>query len=92
MKARIYKAHGETIDVEPRNGNDFSLDELQAIVSGYIEIAYLNGNKIMVLNEEGKLKGLAINWEATRIYRKTYLWSDDVIVGDVLVCNENQLK
>lgn len=90
--ARIYKAHGEMINIEPKNGTDFSLEEMQAIVSGYIEIVYLQNEKIMVLNEEGKLKGLAINHEATRIFRKSYPYTNDVIVGDVLVCNETEVK
>ena len=90
--ATIYKAHGEVINIEPRNGRDFSLSELQAIVSGYIEIVPLKGNNIMVVNEEGKLNDLAINHTATRIYIEANPYALDIIVGDVLICNRNQIK
>ena len=91
--ATIYKAHGEVIEIEPRNGKDFKLSELQAIVSGYIEIVYLPENKIMIVNEEGKLNGLAINHNATRIFNEAFLPQFyDIICGDVLVCDSNQVK
>lgn len=90
--ATIYKAHGEVINIEPRNGKDFSLSELQAIVSGYIEIVPLNGNSIMVVNEEGKLKGLAMNNAATRLYIEANPYVFDIICGDVLVCDNSQVK
>ena len=89
--ATIYKAHGEVIEIEPRNGKDFQLEELQAIVSGYIEIINLADGRLIVLNEEGKLNGLAINWNATKIYRESF-YTDDFIVGDVLICNDDQIK
>lgn len=85
--ATIYKAHGEVIEIEPRNGKDFKLEELQAIVSGYIEIINLADERLMVLNEEGKLNGLAINWKATELAH-----GYGIIVGDVLVCNDNQIE
>lgn len=91
LMATIYKAHGEVIEIEPKNGTDFSLSELQAIVSGYIEIISLADGRLIVLNEEGKLHGLAINWNATKIYRESF-YTDDFIVGDVLICNDDQIK
>lgn len=88
--ATIYKAHGEVINSEPKNGNDYQLEELNAIVSGYIEIVSLHDGRIMVINEEGKIHGLAINWKATEIFQSVY-GASDIIVGDVLVCDENQV-
>ena len=38
--AKIIYPDGTTKDISPANGNDFSLEELQKIVEGYIE----NGN------------------------------------------------
>lgn len=35
--AKIYKANGEVLDIEPKNGTDFQLEELQAIVGGLID-------------------------------------------------------
>lgn len=89
--ATIYKTHGEVIEVTPKNGKDFSLSEMQAIVGGYIEVLDLRNGKFLVINEEGKLIGLGINWEATKIYHAAYPCYD-VIVGDALVCDKSQIK
>ena len=70
--------------VEPENGSDFSLKELQTMVGGCIEIVNLPSGKIMVVNEEGRLIGLPINSIATELY-------GGLIVGNALVCNKNQV-
>lgn len=91
IMAKIYKVNGEILDIEPKNGSDFSLEELQGIVHGYIEVLHLNDNEIMVLNEEGKCKNLGINIMATSlILCAGYRY--DFIVGDVLVCKSDELK
>lgn len=90
--ATIYKANGEIIYTSPKNGKDFQLEEMQAVVSGYIEVVYLDDGLIMVVNEEGKLNGLAINWNATKLYRESHPWCNDIIVGDVLVCDYTEIK
>lgn len=86
MDARIIKTTGETIFVEPKNRVDFSLEELQQIVDGYIEIVQLGNNECMVVNEDGHSLGMNVNIKATNVY------GYDVIVGDVLICNVNQIK
>ena len=83
--AQIIKTTGEVIETEPRNGEDFSLDELQGIVGGFIEIVHLADGRVMVVNEEGKLDGLPVNQKASDLY-------PDLIVGDVLVCSLKQIK
>lgn len=89
--AQIIKTSGEVIEIEPKNGTDFQLEELQAIVSGYIEIYSLANNNIMVINEEGKIHHLGINHEATKLFHECYGgW--DVIVGDVLICKSDEVK
>ena len=54
---------------------DNTLEEFQSIVGGYIETLTLQGGLILVMNEEGKLKGLEPN---IRFY-------DGYIVGTVLI-------
>ena len=49
------------------------LHVLQEIVGGYIECFQVFDNVICVCNEEGKLKGLPIN----------FIFGGDIIVGDV---------
>lgn len=58
--AKIFKTDGQVISVQPKNGKDFTLKELKAIVGGYIEIIRMN-DKYMVVNEEGKLDQLPCN-------------------------------
>ena len=85
--AEIIRANGERKLVEPMNGKDFQLSELQKVVGGFIEIVRTKDGRLMVINEEGKLEGLPINELATELYQY-----NDIIVGDVLVCNRNQIK
>lgn len=89
-KAKLIKTDGTIENVEPKNGTDFSLDEMQKFVGGYIEVAYppSEHGAIMVVNEEGKLRGLPIN----KLASKAYFPNQDVIVGDVLLCHTSQIK
>ena len=86
-KARVIKTNGEVIEVTPKNGTDFSLEEMQGVVGGLIEIIDTpDGKQIMVLNEEGKLEDLPFNMIATGIAVKDFGLVGDYIAGDVLVC------
>lgn len=89
--AQIIKSNGETKTVEPKNGTDFKLEELQAIVGGYVQIAYLRDDEIMVMDEEGRLKDKDLNLRASLRYRRDVNPYDSV-VGDVLICKTNQVK
>lgn len=59
-------ADGLLKKVDPANGTDFSLNELNEIVDGYIEVLHI-GDKLLVCNEEGKLNNLSYNAKATRL-------------------------
>lgn len=87
--AKIYKADGSIIKIQPRNGHDFKLDELRDIVGGYIEIVYLRNNRVMVVNECGKIFGLPFNLNATCI---AAVDCGDTIVGDALVCKRSEIE
>ena|SRR5256885_2277434 len=65
--ATIYRADGTTKEVQPENGTDFNLKEVQAIVGGYVEVIKLKDKRIMIINEEGKLTNLPRNEEATKL-------------------------
>ena len=88
--AQIIKTTGEVVEVSPKNGKDFSLEELKAIVGGWIEVVSLHDGRLIVCDEEGKLKGKDRNHKATDLYRLTLL-TNDFLVGDVLVCNDNEI-
>ena len=91
--AQLIKSNGVVTEVKPVNGKTFTLEELQKLVGGYIEI-YRTTNKRFVLNEDGLPKGLPVNEKATDAL---YLECDGVrnvqdIVGDVLVCELNEVN
>lgn len=87
--AEIVFTNGKKKIVRPKNCTDFQLEEMQKIVGGYIETLRIGGDRIMVVNEEGKLKDLEVNEEATHIARcNGYA---DIIVGDVLICDDDQI-
>ena len=54
-----------------------SLEEMQAFVGGRIEIVRLSDGDHLVINEEGLLDGLPVNFDATAVW-----WCD---VGDDVV-------
>jgi hypothetical protein len=75
------------------------LEIMQKLVAGSIEAIYLgagvNVNDTvyhwMVINEEGKLKGLPLNAFATKIFRGCCN-PDDVIVGVAILLQEDEMK
>jgi hypothetical protein len=78
-----------TTDVDnPFNGTtvDTTLDDLQQAVAGggLIELIYLPDSKIMVVDEEGLLKWLPINREASLLAQRP-------IVGDVVIANQDEI-
>lgn len=89
--AKIYKANGEVLDIEPKNGTDFQLEELQAIVGGIIDCKITNdGKDLIVFNDEGKLENLPYNRKATKIYQDR-VYAGDFLVGDVLICKNSEM-
>lgn len=89
-KAKLYKNDGTILEVVPSNGTDFQIKELQEMVGGYIEIVSAGKGKIMVIDDEGKLKGKPINEAATMIFMQAGF--HDAIVGDALVCDDEMVK
>jgi hypothetical protein len=68
------------------------LEGLQTAVGGYIEVVYplrLPKGFTMIINEEGKLKGLPLNEVASWLYNRNY--PQDFIVGPAVIVRENIL-
>jgi hypothetical protein len=80
--ATLYRTDGTMEVLQPWNGVNWSLEELQTIVGGYIELGGTVDGRFMVLDEEGKLKGKPLNVAATRLYK---YGRHDPVVGEVLV-------
>lgn len=74
------------------------LKTAQDFVGGYVEgISFPNGDYLIV-NEEGKLRGLELNEPATKLWRETftkdkYLFGyDDFVVGPAILIKKDALK
>ena len=82
---------GSEVIIQPKNGHDFSLDELKSCIGGgWIELVYLDDGRIMVIDEEGKLKRQKYNINATRMLNDPLL--RDYIAGIALVCNTKEIE
>lgn len=90
MESIFYTTDGKGQFVKPSNGTDFSLEELQKFVGGYIEVVRLHDNRIMVVNEEGKCRNLPINIAATQLLRLT--GRHDTIIGNALICDTDKVR
>lgn len=82
--AYILKTDGSII-----NNCGTELEDLQSAVGGHIEIVPTKNGKYMVVNEEGKLMGLEVNVDATKMYESG---GADFIVGNVVICEKNEIK
>lgn len=93
--ARLLGADGSETKVAA-NGKKFSLVELQAYVGGYIQVldhwVTVLGKRQrvrMIINEEGKLRGLPYNKVATELIGEV-LMPGDHIVGTALVLEKGE--
>ena len=75
-----------------------TLEQAQEFVGGYVEgITFPNGD-YLIINEEGKLKSLPVNEEATKLWRSTFTEDkyafgfDDFVVGPAILIKANALK
>lgn len=84
---KIVKTNGEIIDLEDK---ELHLEQMQKVVGGYIEIVRLKNGWLVVCNEEGKLIGLEENPVATLVYNVNGF--NDLIVGDVIICESKYIK
>lgn len=94
MKAKILKASGEVMEIEPKNGTDFKLDELYKHLNcSLVEVINLNQDDIMVVDEEGKYTSNVVNVNATVLAqenRAIVFW--DYVAGDAIVCNRKMIR
>lgn len=91
-KPQFISSTGKQFAVFPEDHDVFTLEELQHYVGGLIEIVNLADGRVMVLNEEGKLNGLPPNAKATYLLMQGEFLFPDIVVGDVIVCDESYLE
>lgn len=90
--AMILKTDGSVQKVQPANGSDFTLEELQGFVDGLIEIIDIGSDMIMVVNEEGK-GVLELNSMATVIAKaRSAILPHDYIAGNALMCPSDMVQ
>jgi len=75
-----------------------TLKEAQEFVGGYVEgITFPNGD-YLIINEEGKLKGLPLNPEATALWKATFdndnfiTGRNDFVVGPAILIKKSAQK
>lgn len=91
INSGIENAEAKPIEVAPKNGSTFTLEELQNYVGGYIEIITCeNPNYLIVMNEEGKLLGLRKNYFATE-FAGSGIFAGDYIAGCVIICERGMI-
>jgi predicted metallopeptidase len=92
--AILYTTDGRSRAVAPKNGTDFQLHELYELLG--VRMIEVIGSRllrasakdsILVIDEEGKLKGSPTNAAATRL-----ITFDDVIVGNALLCKRSEVQ
>jgi hypothetical protein len=90
----------------PENGKFFTLEELQKIVGGYVEVRALSRpirykvkgiemvieTPLMICNEDGKNLGLEVNALATAIYQIVEQHQLDFTVGTIVFCDFELFK
>lgn len=78
-------------EIEPANGHDFTLEELQQYVGGLIEIVEMpTPGQIMVVNEEFLYNGSSINPIATAMMERP--GEPAMICGSVVICDDEQVR
>lgn len=95
MKAKLLKASGEVLEIEPKNGTDFKLDELyKHLQCRLVQIIHLNRGDIMVVDDEGKLaSNNVVNVNATMLAQENQaITSWDYIAGNAIVCNRKMIR
>ena len=75
-----------------------SLKEAQKFVGGYVEgITFPNGD-YLIINEEGKLMGLPLNEQASKLWKDTFdndnyiTGRKDFVVGNAILIKKDALK
>ena len=89
--ARLFKTNGDVLGVSPENGVEFTLEELQSIVGGGIEVVHLSSGELMVIDEDHLKKGRRLNGAATYLYERG-TGCNDMIHGDALICEEGEVE
>ena len=85
----LFHPDGRQEVVHPQ-GKVWEAAELQRLVGGYIEVVQTWASPaVLVINDEGKLRGLELNMEATDLMAREYVAAGDYIVGPAVLCKQS---
>ena len=97
MKTKINTDAAEFKIIEDSK-DEPTLKEAQEFVGGYVEgITFPNGD-YLIINEEGKLRNLPLNPEATALWKATFdndnfiTGRNDFVVGPAILIKKSALK
>lgn len=65
--AKLIKPDGTQQNVQPANGTEFTLQEMQSFVGGHIEAVPFTRELVMYVHDEGALIPLPLNLKATQL-------------------------
>ena len=82
----------DNVSLEP------TLKEAQAYVGGYVEGIHFPNGDYLIVNEEGKLMGLPLNEQASKLWKETFdndnyvTGRDDFVVGNAILIKRQARK
>ena len=95
LPALLYSADLSVKRIKPANGRYFTLEEMQRVVGGRIEIIPLDRegleDRLLVIHEEGKLISLPLNIFATLEWIR-YYGETDYVSGDAIICHPDLIR
>jgi hypothetical protein len=87
---QLYRVDGTIETVQPKNGTDFSLEELKGYIGGgLIEAVPVFGDKLIIVDEEGLMKNLRYNDRASMLVKGRV---NGDIVGDMVLIKRSEFK
>ena len=78
--------------------NEPTLKSAQDFVGGYVQGITLPNGDYLIINEEGKLMGLPVNKQATKLWKETFdndnfiTGRNDFVVGPAILIKKQALK
>lgn len=90
MSDVLAKCTGTLQPIRPMNGKSYTLTEMQHYVGGYIETVSLGNDKVLIVDEEGKLQGKLPNMIATGWLQEEGI--HDYVAGDAMLIDREHIK
>lgn len=90
MSDVLAKCTGTLQEIKPMNGKSYTQTEMQHYVGGYIERVNIGNGKVLIIDEEGKIKGKLPNRIATGWLQVEGI--HDWIAGDAMLIDRKHIK